>query len=167
MFIAHPHTERENALHIASLISPAHPSAELLREEGRPFRATPRPRGFLFANKKLVNSSRFRGGAIASQKDLWQCRVQLEVEGQREERISPDPAILLPLFHHNHHLIHSNWYHFYTARNSPGLATVKVSPLLYWTLSDYGISPLLAELFSFCFLDIVLNSKIAFLRTAR
>lgn len=94
------HTENgENALHITSLNSPAHPSAGLLREreEGRPFRATLRPRGFLFANKKLVNSSRFRGGAIRSQKDLWQCRVQLEVEGQRERKeFLPIP----PYFYH-------------------------------------------------------------------
>lgn len=95
--------------------------------------ATRIPRGFLTANKKIVNSSRFRGGAIARQKDLWQCRVQLEVEGQREENISPDPAILLPLFHHNHHQINSNWSISTLCDTFACVAAVKVSPLQYWT----------------------------------
>lgn len=112
--------------------------------------ATPIPRGFLFANKKIVNSSRFRGGAIARQKDLWQCRVQLEVEGQREENISPDPAILLPLFHHNHHQIHSNWSILHCAIHSLGLLQ---SRFLHFNigLNQTTTLPLLSTFFPFSF----------------
>lgn len=97
MLTAHPHREWGKRIAHNKPQFSSTPIRWAARRERRPFRATLRPRGFLFANKKLVNSSRFRGGAIRSQKDLWQCRVQLEVEGQRARKeFLPIP----PYFYH-------------------------------------------------------------------